>query len=52
MKRFIVRKYVMAKNASQALRKEASITPDDVYLDDEWVKQQTSQNKIVEGFKR
>lgn len=37
-KQFIVKKYVMAKNAQDALRKERSIKPDDVWIDEEWKK--------------
>lgn len=37
-KRFIVRKYIMAETAAQALRKEKHFQADDVYLDDQWIK--------------
>lgn len=34
MKRFVVKKYIMAKSASDALRKERMIKPDDVWVDE------------------
>lgn len=37
-KRYIVRKYIMARSASEALRKERKTRPDDVWVDDEWKK--------------
>jgi hypothetical protein len=35
-RRFIVRKYVMARTAVEALQKESSVPPDDVWVDDEY----------------
>lgn len=35
-KMFIVRKYVKANSISGALRKEKSISPHDVYVDESW----------------
>lgn len=37
-KLFVVRKYVKAANASQALKKEKNIKADDVWLDEDWKK--------------
>lgn len=37
-KRLIVRKYVMARNAEEALHKEKTIAPDDCFIDDDWIK--------------
>lgn len=37
-KRFIIKKYVFAKSASHAIRKEKTVAVDDVWLDDEWKK--------------
>jgi hypothetical protein len=37
-KLFIVRKYVKASSAAEAIRKERSIAPDECFLDEEWRK--------------
>lgn len=37
-KLFIIRKYVMANNAKQALSLEKNIKADDCWVDDEWKK--------------
>lgn len=38
LKRFIIRKYIMASCVSEALKLENNMEPDDCYLDDEWIK--------------
>jgi hypothetical protein len=42
-KRYIVKKYIMAKSAHDALLKERRIRPDDVWLDENWKQEATSQ---------
>lgn len=37
-KLFVVRKYVMARSAAEALRLEKNQASDDVWLDDDWKK--------------
>ena len=37
MKRFIVRKYVMAKSAKDAIGKEKKTEVDEVWVDDKWL---------------
>jgi hypothetical protein len=49
-KRFIVRKYIMAKSASAALRKERKIRPDDCFVDDDWRKENPNQLISAIGF--
>lgn len=49
-KRFIVRKYIMASSASDALKKEKTISPDDCFIDDEWVKQNINVGGAFRGF--
>lgn len=44
---FIVRKYVLAESATDALRRERALKADDVWLDDEWKK----ANPDVQGQK-
>lgn len=44
-KQYIIRKYIMAKSAKEALRKEKSTPAHEVYLDDKWVSEAT-----VRGF--
>ena len=50
-KRFILRKYVMASNAREALRKDKTSEVDDVWVDDDWKKLHDQANKDV-GFCR
>lgn len=37
-KRYIVRKFVMAHSAEEALKRERDLIPDEVFVDDEWQK--------------
>lgn len=37
-KRYIIRKFIMARSAAAALAKERNHSPDDCYIDDEWIK--------------
>lgn len=37
-KLFIVKKYVWAKSAHDAIKKESKQAPDDVWIDEEWKK--------------
>lgn len=39
-KQYIVRKYVLARSAAEALKIEHKFKADDVWLDDEWKKNQ------------
>ncbi len=45
-KRFIIRKYVMATSAREALKKDKTAPVDDVWIDDKWIE----ENKGM-GFK-
>lgn len=47
-KRFIVRKYILAKSAHEALKKERRVRPDEVYIDEEWAK--THSNELVSAI--
>ncbi len=47
-KRFIVRKYVMARSAQEALRKQHKYAPDEVFIDEEWAKGKEFESAI--GF--
>lgn len=49
LKQFIVRKYIMAENAQDAIGKEKAAPVDDVELDREWEK---SQNPPLVGFNK
>lgn len=51
-KLFIVRKYVMAESAQDALRKEKNIKPDDVWIDEEWKKMNEGKLKTPFGFNK
>lgn len=49
-KRFIVRKYVMAKTAQEALRIERKFRPDDVWVDEDWKKDNPNKLESAVGF--
>lgn len=49
-KRFIVRKYIMAKSAMDAIKKEKKHSVDDCWIDEEWMKNNWTPNKL--GFKK
>lgn len=49
-KRFIVRKYIMAISASDALKKERKTLADDVWVDDNWLKENPNQLQSAIGF--
>lgn len=49
-KRFIIKKYVMAKSAHDALKKERRIRPDDVWVDEDWKKENPNQLASVIGY--
>jgi hypothetical protein len=48
-KMFILRKYVRAKSASDAIRKDKQTPVDDVWVDDDWKKQQNALENAI-GF--
>lgn len=50
LKLFVVRKYVIAESALEAIKNEKKKSVDDVWLDDDWKKQQEFPKKDV-GFK-
>lgn len=50
LKRYIVKKYIMATSAHQALKKERRVRPDDVWVDEEWAKQNPTQLVSAIGF--
>jgi hypothetical protein len=50
-KLFVVKKYVWAKDAREAIKLEAKTSVDDVWVDDDWKKQQDLKPKEV-GFKK
>lgn len=49
LKRFIVRKYVMASSAAEALKIERKYRPDDCWVDDEWMKNNREASSAI-GF--
>lgn len=48
IKRFIVRKYIMAASAEEAIKKDKRSPVSDVWVDDEWMKEST--RKEIAGF--
>ena len=48
-KQYVVRKYIMAKNAKDALKKEKDVRADEVWLDEDWKRENLS--KVI-GFKK
>jgi len=49
-KLFIVKKYIMASSAHEALKKERRVRPDDVWVDDEWKKEKGNRLESVIGY--
>lgn len=49
-KLFVVRKYIMAKSARDALRKEKTAPVDDLWVDDEWKKGNSPSLAEAIGF--
>lgn len=49
-KLYIVRKYIMAKSAAEAIKKERRIIPDDVWVSDEWIKENKSDLTSAIGY--
>jgi hypothetical protein len=49
-KRYIVKKYIMAKSAHEALKKERKVRPDDVWVDEDWKKENPNQLESAIGF--
>lgn len=49
-KRYIVRKYIMAKTIQEALRKEKKTRPDDCWVDEDWAKENSQDLVSAIGF--
>jgi len=49
-KLFVVRKYIMASSAHEALKKERRLRPDDVWVDEDWKKEHKEQLASCIGF--
>lgn len=47
-KRYVVRKYIMANSAHEAIKKERKYRPDDVYIDSDW--QKNNDEKVVSAI--
>lgn len=47
-KLFVIKKYIKAKSASDAIRKDKTSAVDDVWIDDKWREEQTL--KEIKGF--
>ena len=46
-KLYIIKKYIMASSAKEAIRKDKKTDVGDVWIDDKWL-----QEAIIEGFKK
>lgn len=49
-KRYIVRHYIMASSAAEALRIARKTKPDECWVDDKWIEETTKQNPSAIGF--
>jgi len=49
-KMFIVRTYVKARSAAEAIKKARSSDPDDVFIDDDWRKNSKDNLAAAIGF--
>ena len=43
-KRFVVRKYIMADSAAEALKKDLKVRADDVWIDEDWKRDNNGKN--------
>lgn len=50
LKQFVVRKYVMAKNAAEAIRAERDAEVCDVWVDEDWKKDKSRDLSPAIGF--
>lgn len=50
LKRYIVRKYIMAKTAHEAIKKDKEHLPDDVWVDEDWKKDNSRDLSSAIGF--
>lgn len=50
LKRFIVKKYIMANSAMEAIKKEKKHSPDDVWVDEDWKKNNDDKVSSYMGF--
>lgn len=48
LKKFVVKKYIMAKSAADALKKEKKTAADDVWIDEKWMEE---HDRKIMGFK-
>jgi hypothetical protein len=51
LKRYIVRKYIMARSVVDALQFEVDRKPDDCWVDDEWKKDNPTELVSAIGFR-
>lgn len=55
-KLFVIRKFVRAENAQDAIKKEKALAPDGVWIDDKWAEENIqkleSGKKSIAGFER
>lgn len=49
-KRYIVRKYILARSAQEALKKDKTTKPDDCWVDEDWKKENPNQLQSAIGF--
>lgn len=47
---YVIRKYVMAATAGDALKRERKVQPHDVFIDDDWRKNKTDRLADAIGF--
>jgi len=51
-KQYIIRKYVMARDVKDALRKERNIKADEAWIDDDWKKNNVEMCESKIGFRK
>lgn len=49
-KMFIIKKYVRARSASEAIKLDRTIKPDDVWIDEDWRRNQSDRLADAIGF--
>lgn len=52
LKQFVIRKYIMANSAKDAIKKDKTSPVDDVWVDEEWKKNQSRTLPPAIGFRK
>ena len=49
-KQYIIIKYIIAKNAIEAIKKEKNFCVDEIWIDEDWKKEHVEIGQKIKGF--